>query len=149
MINIERYLYTADLAKFTSDLADTFTYQIMSGLNTTDPADAGDNANRTVLKGEAHFNENYIEVRWPWLIVPLLETLLACILLVATIVVTWNEVIFKTSLAALLVHGLDGWSEVETDVSAPETAEKLEKMTKHMSAVLEQDPGGRLKFVRK
>jgi hypothetical protein len=104
--------------------------------------------NATVLNGEAHFKETFVKVRWPWLIVPLLETLLSSMLLVATVIVTWKEPLFKNSVVSLLIHGLDGWSENDTDIAAPQTAEKLEKMAERMSASFDHDQRGRLKSVR-
>jgi len=125
----------------TADLADTLTHQIQS-------KDPGDNSNATVFYGDVFITETYFNVRWPWLIMPLAEALLAAILLIISILLTRGEPLLKSSVLALLVHGLDGWTDDELEVEQPETGEKLEHLGKGMTARLGPDVNGRVKFVR-
>jgi hypothetical protein len=147
IIDLAQYFLFHNISDITQNVSDSLTNQLRGGRTQT-LQDLGDNANATTSSGEAYWNETYVKVRWAWLIIPLLETVLVSILLVVTIVVTWNEVLFKTSVAALFVHGLDGWREDEVEVGEPETAEKLEKRMEGMVAGFERDGGGVLKFVR-
>jgi hypothetical protein len=111
--------------------------------------DGGDNRNLTMLKGTAWYEEVQIKVNWPWIILPLIEVVLTMIFLVISITLSRNQPLLKMSQVATLIHGLDGWSEDELEVSQPETAEKLEHIANKMTAVLERNADGRLKFVRR
>jgi hypothetical protein len=147
IINLSQYFLYNNISNITQDVADSLTNQLRGG-RTQLSGDLGDNANATTLGGEAYWNETFVKVRWPWLIIPLAETVLVSVLLIVTIWVSWGEVLFKSSVAALLVHGLDGWTGDEVEVGKPETAEKLEKVMGKMVGMFERDGGGVLKFVR-
>ncbi|KAF2430252.1 hypothetical protein EJ08DRAFT_660982 [Tothia fuscella] len=140
-LNIGSYFYTSDIANITRDVADALTNQLRS-------KDPGDNANATLWKGKAFFKETYVYVRWPWLIIPLLETLLVSLLLGITILITRNEPLFKSSVISLLVHGLDGWTQDELDIPGTQTAEKLDKLAEGMKTEFMQNQAGRLKLLR-
>jgi hypothetical protein len=137
-------LYKSDLSNVTLNIADTLSNQIRSNNPT------GDNFNVSTSPGTAFFNETYMRVRWPWLILPLAETALGAILLVITIVITRQQPLLKTSVIAYLTSGLEGWTEDDLDVARPRnvTQEKLEDLAEGMRARLEEDVGGRLRFRR-
>ncbi|KAJ2984678.1 hypothetical protein NUW58_g5933 [Xylaria curta] len=69
----------------------------------------GENENTTIVEGVAFGLETYIDVRWGWVLLPFIETLLAVVLLVATIVLASKsrQPLFKSSVNALLFHGLE------------------------------------------
>lgn len=144
-------LMNSPLEKLSSDLSAALTNQIRS-------ADPGDNYNATTVKGKAVYDETYIRVRWPWMILPLVEITLAALLLVASIIATGGMPLWKTSGLAFLVSG--GWEKDEFDafVEARTGREKLGKETleewgKEVKAQLlggedEKAKGGRLRFER-
>ncbi|PLB49189.1 hypothetical protein P170DRAFT_177262 [Aspergillus steynii IBT 23096] len=59
------------------------------------------------ISGKAFRTETYINVRWPWIILPLFVVLASTILLLATTVSTRNTVLWKNSLLPLLRSYLD------------------------------------------
>lgn len=136
------FLSRSDLRNFTQNIATTLTNQIRS-------SNPGDNYNAMTFYGDALGQITYVEVRWPWIILPMVETLLTSVLLAITIFITRKRPLLKTSIMGLLVHGLDGWSADELDVDQPETTGKLEELATGMTAVLDQDEDGRLKFLRR
>jgi hypothetical protein len=137
------FLYKVDHAELVDNVAKTATNLIRS----TKP---GDNNNATMFKGKADYQELFYEVRWQWLILPLAEVVAIVVLLGISIFLTRNQPLFKTSVAAYLLHGLDGWSERELASLIPdmESVETLDHVTKDMVAFLQRDGDGRLKFKR-
>jgi len=121
---LEMFLYASNLHNVTQNLATLLSNYIRSRTSATpaDPYNAfavnspaddnilpGDNNNATVLAGSAWKDETYIEVRWGWISVPLGETLLTVMLLVATIVsarLSGVPVLGSPPLG-LLFHGLE------------------------------------------
>ncbi|KAF2495366.1 hypothetical protein BU16DRAFT_561648 [Lophium mytilinum] len=140
-LNVGYLLQSNNISNVTQNIADT-----LRGLMRSDTA--GDNRNVTMLKGEAFYNTTFVEVRWPWIILPLAETLLTVVLLAISIALTRQQPLLKTSVMAFLVHGLEGWSDDELAVGRPETAESLHGMAKGMTASFRENGRGRLKFVR-
>ncbi|KAG6355710.1 hypothetical protein INS49_003674 [Diaporthe citri] len=138
-LDLSTFLYTTDLKNFTANLAKTLTNQIRS-------AAPGDNNNATSFPGDVFIKEICIRVRWPWLIIPLVETLTTAVLLVSCIVLSRHSRLLKTSLIALLVHGLDGWSADEINLPDAEDSEKLETVAEGMRARFIADSDGRLRF---
>ncbi|KAK8074284.1 hypothetical protein PG994_005183 [Apiospora phragmitis] len=100
--NLGYALMNSPFDKISTDLAAALTNQIRS-------VDPGDNYNATTVQGQAVYDETYIRVRWPWMILPLVETALAALLLVASIIATGGMPLWKTSGLAFLVSG--GWEE--------------------------------------
>lgn len=147
VIDLAQYFLYNDITNITQNVADSLTNQLRGGRSQVGN-DIGDNANATISDGETYWNETYVKVRWPWLIIPLVETVLVSALLIVTIWISWGEVLFKSSVAALLVHGLEGWTADELIVGTHETAEKLEKVFQGMEAKFEKDETGVLKFMK-
>ncbi|KAI0538156.1 hypothetical protein GGR58DRAFT_513265 [Xylaria digitata] len=131
-----------NLSDIVSNIADTLTNQIRSN-------NPGDNYNATVTKGDAFFDEPYIEVRWIYLALPFAVTLFSAVLLIITIIITDKQPLLKNSSIALLVHRLQGWGDEELDRDGPQTQEKLDHIAGSMVARLEDDENGRMKLVRK
>lgn len=140
-LDLSTFLYTTDIKNLTENLARTLTNQVRS----TAP---GDNNNATTFAGDVFVKEVYIRVTWPWLIIPLVETLATAVLLVYCIVLSKHRRLLKTSLIALLVHGLDGWSADEIKLPDSEDAEKLEAMSEGMRARFMENGDGRLRFFK-
>ncbi|KAK1749682.1 hypothetical protein QBC47DRAFT_440028 [Echria macrotheca] len=115
---LEMYLYSSNLDNATTNLASLLSNYIRSRAPSTDTATSlssgndnlGDNANSTILTGSAWKDETYIEVRWVWISLPLAETLLTILLLLATIVSSRMSglPVLGNSPLGLLFHGLDG-----------------------------------------
>ncbi|KAF2811957.1 uncharacterized protein BDZ99DRAFT_461906 [Mytilinidion resinicola] len=137
------YLGSTNLSAFTENLAATLTTQIRNA-----PSAGGDNANATTFRGTAQASTTYVEVRWQWLILPVAETLLTAVLFVISVAMTRHLPLLKTSVIALLSHGLDGCWEDELETTSPETAEKLEDLAKGLSASFQPNSQGQLRFVR-
>lgn len=134
--------YQGDVVNIRQNLATTITNQIRNN-------NPGDNFNATRVAGRAFFNEMYIQVRWQWMILPLVEAALATFLLVVTVIITRGQPLFKTSVMAYLVSGLDGWNE-EIPMPKPRAAqEQLENLAQGMVAQLEADRQGHLRFSRR
>lgn len=138
-LDLSTFLYTTDVKNFTENLAKTLTNQIRS-------VAPGDNSNATLFAGDVFIKEVYIRVRWPWLIIPIVETLTTAVLLVSCILLPRHSRLLKTSLIALLVYGLDGWSADGINLPDSEDAEKLESMAEGMRARFMEDGDGRLRF---
>ncbi|KAK8008230.1 hypothetical protein PG991_010781 [Apiospora marii] len=106
-----------------------------------------DNLNATWVEGDAFKMEQYFDVRWPWLILPLLETVLAGLLLAATMYVTRGKPLLKTSVLAFLLHPLAGWTEDEMR-PAQLHHESMKALAKTMSGQLACDGMGSAMFMK-
>ncbi|KAL0938721.1 uncharacterized protein CTRU02_205331 [Colletotrichum truncatum] len=134
-MNLEFVLFNAaDIKVVTDNLATTITNQIRSG-------SPGDNRNSTMLRGEVYKTETFVVVRWPWLILPVLETVVTAILLVISILMTAKGPLLKTSVIALLAYPLYGWADDETAVNGHQTAEKFDKLSQSLNGRLENGDG--------
>jgi hypothetical protein len=134
------YLYNGNLSKIIDDIVVTVTSQIRS--------QSQDNLNATMMQGVVRVKETYVKVRWPWLILPLLETVLATFLLVMSIIVSGKLPLWKSSAMASLVHGLDGWDNDELVVQGHESVGGLNRMAKGMKVALAENDEGYLKLKR-
>lgn len=108
----------------------------------------GDNRDLTMAPGRAFYNEVYFHVRWQWLLLPLLEILLAIVFLVMLMFWTQKEPLLKTSQIGLLMYGLEGYKDEELLVKEPKTAEALERLAKEMTVILEENREGRVTFAK-
>lgn len=140
-LDISTFLYTSDIGNATANLATTLTNQVRS-------VDPGDNANATMVAGDVYVKETYISVNWPWLILPFAETLLVVVLLGVSIFLTSGQPLLKTSLIALLVYGLDGWTKKDVAIAGGEDTDKLKHLAENMNARLVDDGEGGLHFAR-
>jgi hypothetical protein len=141
LFNMSRYLYQSDIQNVSENIAQALTNAMRSNV-------PGDNNNATTYLGTAYFLDVYVQVRWPWLILPLVEALLCAALLATTIISNRRALLLKTSIAALQVYPLQGWSHEEIDVPLPVNIEKLEKRSQQLIASFGENNEGRLKFIR-
>lgn len=137
--NLGFFLYASDLNVVTQNLADTLTNQIRS----TSP---GDNLNSTKLAGNAYITETYIRIRWQWIVVPLAEAVLTCVLLIISIFTTRSEPLLKSSVLAFLFHPLEGLRAEDLNMNEINTPSKLEEVSETMMAKLETGKDGRVRF---
>lgn len=136
------FMNLTDLANMTTNIASTLSAQMRSDSQ-------GDNANLTIHAGQAFATETYIKVRWAWVVLPLAETVLSAVFLVATIILTRETPLFKGSVLALLVHGLRGWSEGSLrGIYRRNTAEELGRSSEGMVARFREDGEGWFGFQR-
>ncbi|XXG96014.1 hypothetical protein Hte_002291 [Hypoxylon texense] len=135
------FLYGADLANFTRNLEETLTNQIRS-------SSPGDNEQALMLPGQAFYQETYWHVEWPWITVPIAEAFLTLLLLVISIIATWDQPLLRSSALALLFHGLQ---ENDLDMQLPYTRadpDGLERLAKGVYVEFRENKQGVLKFVR-
>lgn len=137
--NLGFFLYASDLNVVTQNLADTLTNQIRS----TSP---GDNLNTTKVAGNAYITETYIRIRWQWIVVPLAEAVLTCVLLIISIFTTRSEPLLKSSVLAFLFHPLEGLRAKDLNMNEINTPSKLEEVSETMMAKLETGKDGRVRF---
>jgi len=131
------YVASNSLEQITSDVAATVTNLIRSS----------DNINASTTYGEVVRSETYVIVRWGWLSLPLLMTLLANVLLFMSIISSASRSeLFKSSILAVMFHGLRGWQRDQLQVRRPETVDALESTAKGMRTELRRDPDGYIAF---
>ncbi|KAF6820945.1 hypothetical protein CSOJ01_00380 [Colletotrichum sojae] len=114
--------------------------------STTSAPNETDNLSAEKFLGDAFITESYIHVRWQWITVVLVEVLLTAALLVASIMAVRGDPLLKTSVIALLVHGLEDWRDVE--VLQPETSATLEESSEEVIVRLMDNGAGRRLFVK-
>ncbi|KAK8123019.1 hypothetical protein PG984_011689 [Apiospora sp. TS-2023a] len=142
-VDLAYHLLAADdIGELARRVAGSFTTRIR---NVDGPT--ADNYNATWVEGDAFMEESYFDVRWPWLILPLLETLLAGLLLVATMFVTRGEPLLKTSVLAFLLHPLAGWTDDEMR-PAQLHHESMKALAKNMKGKLAYDGMGSAVFTK-
>lgn len=135
------YLNITDLKSMTENLAEGISAQMRGKL-------PGDNKNLTIFGGDAFVVETYIRVRWQWMMLPLVEVVLAALLLAATIFETRAGPLLKSSVTALLLHGLDGWDAADIRAGHLENSDDLERRSRTMIAVFAEDEDGWLRFAK-
>ncbi|GAW17768.1 hypothetical protein ANO14919_072350 [Xylariales sp. No.14919] len=140
--SVGEFMLYADLANMTKNIEETLSNQIRS-------SSPGDNGWAEMWPGQAFYEETYWQVHWPWILVPVIEVLLAGSLLAVSITVTRAQPLFKSSTLALLYHGLDGIEEDENlRGDWVNNLDDLEKMAKGVDVELKKDSNGSLKFVK-
>lgn len=135
------YLKSADIRGLTNNVATALTARIRN-------ADMRGNSNLTMFPGNAFVNETFITVQWPWMILPVMEIVLAAATLAVTIVLTRQQALLKGSTLPLLMQRMDGWSSEETNVRRLDTKEQLRERVKKMVARLDEGQDGELIFKR-
>ncbi|KAK4210783.1 hypothetical protein QBC37DRAFT_291761 [Rhypophila decipiens] len=145
-MNVEYLLEnTPDLDTLVNNFADTLTNLIRNN-------ETGDNLLATTVQGTAYGREQFVIVRWEWLILPVLETVLASGLLVICIVATRSTENglpqLKTSVIAYLAYPTRGWTEEDMAIAGKQRSEKLEELSKGMNARFVADDQGRWRFWR-
>ncbi|CRK21330.1 hypothetical protein BN1708_013076 [Verticillium longisporum] len=144
----ERYMLKSPLGAWIwyNGVEDVISNVAMTLRDLIRTKELGDNIDAQMLEGEQFTEEVFFNVRWAWMAVISFEILFVTVLLVFTMVLTRNDSLVKDSSFALLVHSLDGWDKVCPPTL--ETTEPLDRLAKTMTAKLEADGDGILKFRR-
>lgn len=127
----------ADPQTVTANLATILSNQILSA----------DNTKLTVLDGQAFMDETYIDVRWPWILLSLIEIVLTFILCIS-IIITRREPLLKSSAIALLLQDVGGWHTEELRVEGKETEKRWTDLANVVVVALERNDEGEFRFVR-
>ncbi|KAI1452048.1 hypothetical protein F4805DRAFT_472884, partial [Annulohypoxylon moriforme] len=127
------------MTNFTKTVAD-----IMNNLMTDNTTQI--NTRLRMRPGNAYYDEVYIQVRWYWTILPVIETVMTSILLGICILLNRNEPLFKNSVLAYLSCGLEGWEKGAMDIGPPESVAKLEEVLGSQTARLSRGEDGLLKL---
>ncbi|KAI4601579.1 hypothetical protein KJ359_011709 [Pestalotiopsis sp. 9143b] len=131
-------LFNYDLDVLRANVAEELTNRIRSS----------DNLNATVIHGDAFVEEPYFEVRWPWIVLPLVETCIGAGLLICTIYLTRGEPLLKSSVITFLLWPLLDYDEEESRMPQEPTVEKLQKQASGMTSQIGYDDKGTAGFVR-
>lgn len=113
----------------TAKIASSFTRSAMARSNTT--------ANGTVLSAKV-----YVTVNWLWITLPAALVVLSVTFLLLTILTNRRQRLrlWKTSLLAVLFHGLDGWTSMD-DKHA--TVSQMERTAQGLEVKLETPGDGK------
>lgn len=141
MKSLTHYLRSADVRALTDDIAEALTARIRN-------SNMRGNTNLTMLAGDAFIDEAFITVQWPWMILPVMETVLAAAALAVTIVLTRQQALLKGSMLSLLMQRMDGWSSEDMNVRRLDSKERLRHRVKEMVARLDEGQDGELIFKR-
>ncbi|KAM0817860.1 hypothetical protein AB5N19_03667 [Seiridium cardinale] len=141
LIQMGYFLNSTDLHNMTENVAKTLSAQMQSN-------SPGDNTNLTLVAGEAFKPETYIYVRYEWLVLPLLETVVTIVLLVITMVKTRHAPLVKTSIIAAMMYGLYGWRPEDIQAGIADTGEILERRARGMPMYIDANSHGQMRFVR-
>lgn len=106
------------------------------------------NVNLTLVKGAALAPQVYIRVRWRWIVLPMMEVLLAATALFLNCDLNRGQPLLKSSLLALLASrlelGHDGAEDEAPSQGHNEETQRLDEVRSH----LQVGPDGRLEFVQ-
>ncbi|KAI0903361.1 hypothetical protein F4823DRAFT_618889 [Ustulina deusta] len=144
VLSVGRLLYQEDLGSMTSSLASTITNIIRS-------THLDENSKVINIPGKAFYNEAYIQVRWIWILVPLLETTLITLLFTLSVIITSKEPLLKDSVLAYLSTSIrdDAGHESDLHLTQKATQNALNEQAEDMVLMLEPDDRGRLLFFRR
>jgi hypothetical protein len=101
------------------------------------------------ITGEAYGQKVFIEVRWLWFSGPIAMVLFSVVFLVLTIMKSSKkEYLFKTSILAILFHGLENWElhSIKVEIDGRKTNKALSKLAKGMKVRLSENDEGILKL---
>lgn len=109
------------------------------------------NSDADNIPGKAWGPQPFIEVKWAWLILPLSLIVLSVGFLTLTVVQSRKKTyLYKTSVLAATLHGLEGWNAEEMRVSGEKVSGKdLVEMAKGMKAQFMSEEGESVRFVRR
>ncbi|KAF1990951.1 hypothetical protein K402DRAFT_167875 [Aulographum hederae CBS 113979] len=141
-LNLGIALLGTDLHAVAARIADSLTEVIRTG------------AGSRRAEGKAWEKVTYMEVRWEWIVFPIVLLVLATGLLAASMVVSRKEggALWKTSSLALLFHGVEGWREEELGSGRSSDVQGLARGMVVRRATVDGggdgDGEGRLRFVK-
>lgn len=111
---------------------------------------SSDNPDARNVTGMAWTPQPYIQVRWEWLTLPFLLVVLSVAFFTLTAVQSRTKpYLYKTSVLAATMHGLEGWNVEEMRRNGERgTGKKLAERAKTMEVRLVSEEDGKLRFVR-
>ena len=139
--DFSRLFYYGNGSTITSAIATTLSNQIRN-------FNKADNVNAAKVTGEARSQEIFVQVRWPWIITPLLEALLSHILLVVCILLTRRENLIRTSLIAPLLYGVELNDSEHRKLLDLGAVEKIEEESKGVLVTFRQNDQGHPSFIQ-
>jgi hypothetical protein len=94
------------------------------------------NASNYTIGGTIITTEVYVRVKWLWMILPAVLTVLGVIFFILTILVNRGQKldVWKSSIMAVLFHGLDDWGEKTRD--GPSRVGQMEKTAQQIKVKL-------------
>jgi hypothetical protein len=101
--------------------------------------------------GEVYDHVQFFEVQWGWLVVPLRLVLMSFGFLIGTAVYSSRKpYLFKSSILAALLYGLEGWqlTEIYTVAGGRETEADLVKIANGVKASLVSSDDREVRYVR-
>lgn len=109
----------------------------------TDRFRASSKGNR--VHGQAHKVESFIDVRWPWIILPGCVILGSILLLLGTALVSKRQhaVLWKSSVLPLMISCLD--TTPEHEISSLQNVDEVQRVSKKIDITMDQS-GGHLIF---
>lgn len=109
------------------------------------------NSDAEYTYGKAWGQQPFIEVKWVWLILPLSLIVLSVGFLTFTVISSRKKTyLYKTSVLAATLHGLEGWNAEEMRSSGERVSGKdIAEMAKGMKAQFMTEEGESVRFVRK
>jgi hypothetical protein len=121
-------LVTRNITDILSSLATSMTDVIRSDADTS-----------ISVSGKAYYSQNFIHVRWPWIILPVFVGLMSTAFLIITAVSSREAVLWKTSLLPLLVGRLE--VQPSHALSTTGSVDEMGRWCKSVQVYLEDDPG--------
>lgn len=136
-------LYQQDLGNVTESVEEAVTNVMRS---TT----LGENHNVTDVGGRAYFDETYIRVRWPWVVLPVGVTALVAVFFLLSVVATLREPLLKDSVLAYLSTTVkdDTGRFSELSMTRWTTRRELDDRAENIVVKLQPDAQGQLGFHR-
>lgn len=106
------------------------------------------NPRATAVPGEAYRVETYIQVRWPWIILPICAVLGSILLLLGTALANKQQgaVLWKDSVLPLLMGRLD--IAAESEIGSLRNVDEVQRVLKKIDVVMDDD-GGHLVFTER
>ena len=141
---------------FSSPLRDPYGLALYNSSNLTQAVEAistsmtyalGQGPSSINLPGRSTTTEQYVEVHWAWISVPVAEVVMGIEFFVATPVHTWRRgvVAWKSSAIVPLLTHIEGW---RTEESGMGSAREVERRVSEMRGLLERDDNGEQRFRR-
>lgn len=139
--NINKRNSTSDTLKLATFLRRTDISEILDSVSTSVSDTIRTNEYGTTLSGDAHRDETFIHVRWPWIILPVVVTLGSIALLLATAIGSKQKkaMLWKCMVLPLITSHFD--TTPENGIASVRRVDGMTDMSKKMRAVVVQDEG--------
>lgn len=155
--NIETVVYSEDFREFLTQVTTNDRYgswepafRNISQVATEYIRSAAAGGFQSRRPGLAYGPQPFFQVRWAWLVVPLLLVVMSVVFLTGTAFYSRRKpYLFKNSVLAALLYGLSGREVVGPhEPGNRETDDDLAKLATGVKATLMSDGNGQLRFVR-